>query len=232
MYKIRSIWSSKKMAELSKKGIELSPHHGGLHDTFSVSQSGPEFDFKKKSHHKVISYYKNYISKDLDNFIARRVLITNLIDRYRFDEAEEEICKASIFAKDKKYLMEILEGEIHYKKGNHAKAIKRWEEVLQSNPNNYSCSYLVADQFATFARYDEALKYYQQSYKLQEKPRKIDGLEAMLQIYEMRDDNSKILSILNEIIDIYKEDYNIGNDENSEARHFYESRNRLLKETD
>ncbi|NOQ22481.1 MAG: hypothetical protein GQ565_07510 [Candidatus Aegiribacteria sp.] len=227
MYTVKSIWAKKKITELSRKGFEQESTHGGFHDSFSTSQGGALADFKKRNHYKLIKYYKSYNHENPTYYYSRRILIMNLIENYRFEEAVQEIKEAYKVAGDRAYLLDFLKGDVLYQSGKHNEAIKLWEDTVEANKNNYYCYFKYADQLATYGKYDEALRIYRKSFDMQKRPRRIDSLETMVQLYEIKGNKEMMLNTLNEIIDVYRDDYSIID---GEAGEFYRHRDEILAE--
>lgn len=104
-------------------GLVQDYNKSELHDNFVVCSDGIMGDFKKRNHYKIIEYYYDFIKAHPDSLIARRILIENLIDNYRLDEAMVEVNKTYKIADDKIYLIEFYEGEILFRRGFQEKAI-------------------------------------------------------------------------------------------------------------
>ena len=62
-----------------------------LHESFLVASGGYNGDFKNRNHRKLIEYYTIFCKLYPDSYVARKILILNLLDDYRLEEAEVEI---------------------------------------------------------------------------------------------------------------------------------------------
>lgn len=195
--------------EYALKGLIQDYNNSGLHDNYNVCSNGIMVDFKKRNHYKIIEYYYDFIMLHPDSLIARRILIENLIDNYRFDEANMQIEEAYKIAGSKSFLIEFYSGEILYKRGYQEKAVELWKSICERNNDNYRCYFSLAEEYANFARYDEAIEYYHLSFNMQKQPRKIDALESLLQIYEIKKNYCDALNTINLILDVYEKDYDI-----------------------
>jgi len=217
----------RKTAHHALVALEKDYNNPGLHDNLSAGYSGCEVDFKKKNHHQLISFYYDFIKHHPDSLIARRILIENLIDNYRFKEATEQIAVASMIAGDKLFLIEFHTGEILYKEGKTEQAITHWQNICARNSENWLCYFALGDQYANFARYTEALVAYQQSFEMQKAPRRIDSLISMVQIYEIQHNYPQAIETLNQILTVYKDDYAICDGE--EIKPYLLDKERLMK---
>lgn len=191
------------------EGLKQDCNSTFMHDNYNIASNGVWVDFIKNNHNDIIEYYYDFIKDNPDVFIARIILVENLIDNYRFDEANIEIEKALKLETEKTYLMEIYKGEILYKKGKIDEAIELWNKICDKNKDNYKCFISIANQYANFARYKEAIEFYKIAFDMQEAPRKLDSLVAMVKIFEIIKDYKSALEVTNFILKTYESDYNI-----------------------
>lgn len=211
----------------AKKGLSLAFDKPGLHDNHTVCSNGILPDFTKRNHHKLISFYYDFIAKYPESIIAKRIIIEHLIDNYRLTEATEII--ESI--KERTFFFEFYKGQILYLQGKHEQAIALWEKTCTEHSENYICYFLYADQLARFARYEKALEYYEKSFQLQQKPRRIDSLIASWQIHEIQKNYQKALEILDLIITVYEQDYEVFQNDD-EVLEYIQEKERLSKVTE
>ncbi|MBN1969309.1 MAG: hypothetical protein JXR48_03835 [Candidatus Delongbacteria bacterium] len=195
-------------ADLCYEYLPTYPDHVRIHDYFNIGMKGIESDFKKRSHNKIIKFYKKFLEEHPKSIIARRLLIENLISNYRFDESLYEIDK---FEKinGSKYYMDVHIGEIQFLKGNKERAFEIWDKVLADNNSEYRAYFSVADLLASYGVYEKAIPLYEKSFYLQIKPRNIDGLISLSQIYEIKELPVKRLEVVKLILEVYRNDYNV-----------------------
>ncbi|MEG2789679.1 MAG: hypothetical protein RR942_17870 [Romboutsia sp.] len=195
--------------DFALEGLKENCNDTFLHGNYTIASNGAWRDFIKINHNFLIEFYKEFIKNHPEVFIARVILIENLIDNYRFDEAHEEIDKACKLSDERVHLLEIYKGEILYKKGKHDEAIELWNQTCKNNPEKYKCYMSVGNQFASFARYEEAIEYYKKSFLIQVAPRKLDALLAIVSVYEILKNYEEALRFTNLIIKAYETDYNV-----------------------
>lgn len=203
----------KNAINYSLKGLVSDYNNVGLHDNFNICSNGIMVDFKKRNHNKIIEYYFDFIKLHTHSLIGRIILIENLIDNYRFDEALSEIKDAYKISGAKTYLLEIYEGEILFKRGYQKEAIEFWQDICEKNKNNYKPFFSFADQCANLALYDLAIENYKKSFELQKSPRMIDSLISLFQVYEIQKNYSEALNTVNLILEVYEEDHGLIDDE-------------------
>lgn len=209
------------------EGLVKDYNSSALHDNYNICSNGVLIDFKKRNHNDIIEFYHKFINVHPDSLIARRIMIENLIDNYRFDEASVQIEEAYKIAGNKAYLIEFYKGEILYKSGHQDEAIAYWKDICERNKDNYLAYFSFADELANFARYDDAIKYYKQSFDMQKSPRKIDALISMFQIYEIQKNYREALKAIRLILYVYEQDYGITG--GNEIESYLEDKKRLEK---
>ncbi|CEN78268.1 tetratricopeptide repeat protein [Paraclostridium sordellii] len=197
--------------EYALKGIKEDINDSFLHGNFAIASNGYWTDFIKRNHNDLIEFYYYFTKKHPEVFIARRLLITNLIDNYRFEEALEEIENGLKFENEKNYLLHIYKGEILFRKGRIDEAFEIWSETCRAYSENYICYMAIGNQLANFARYDESIEYLKKSFLVQKIPRKIDALIALVQIFEIKKDYEEALKYTDLILQVYEKDYKIVN---------------------
>lgn len=207
LHKINSLKS--KNTEYAELGLSMEPDNIGLHDNLNKSMNGLEVDFKKRNRCKIINKYYDFLKTNPDILIAKRILLENLISSYRLDEAKNIIDASLEYAGENLFYLEIQLGEIEYLRGNHAKAKKIWNDIKQKHQSSYKVYFALAEQFANFAEYDDAIEYYSTSYRMQSSPKTIDALQSLIDIYDIKENYNKCVEILEEIINVYNVDYNV-----------------------
>lgn len=213
-------------AEIAWEGLRQSPELTGLHDNYVVCAEGMLPDFHKANHHRLIAEYRKMVQQHPSILIARRILIEHLIADYRLGEAAIEIEQARPHVGAKGYILEFYAGEIAYRRGEREEAIRLWTQACEQYPSEPMCLFLLGEQYAKFAHYPEAAEAYERSYALQQAPRRIDALNALVHLYEIAGDDCMLLHTLGRILNVFAEDYGIT--EGSEIETYRLQRERML----
>lgn len=196
-------------SRFAQQGLEVAPCHSGLHDSYNIANNGNAADFNRWNHNRIIEYYYKFINKHSDCFIARRILIENLIDNNRLVDAKREIQSARNTAGLKGYFLDFYLGEVFYREGRRDEAALIWKQTVENNPTNSVCLFMFAEEHAKIGEYGVAKEYYQRSFDLQPRPRKIDALISIMGLHEIQNEQSGMLAIIGDIIEVYKTDYGI-----------------------
>ncbi|MEJ8303965.1 hypothetical protein [Saccharibacillus sacchari] len=214
-------------AEAALEGLRQAPESTGLHDNYVACMDGALPDFHKRNHHRLIAEYERIVERHPELLIARRILIEHLIADYRFDEAEIHIAAALPYAAGREYVLDFYISEILYRKGERRAAERLWSSVCRRHPGDSACLFLLGEQYAKFARYEEAANAYERSFALQQSPRRIDALEALVHVHEIRGDDASLLHALSRILNVLAQDYGIT--EGAEADPFLRQRDSVRR---
>ncbi|OWA33456.1 hypothetical protein B9G55_22610 [Saccharibacillus sp. O16] len=196
-------------AEIARQGLKQAPELTGLHDNYVMCAEGVSPHFHRTNHHRLIAEYRKMLQQHPSLLIARRILIEHLIADYRLDEALIEIEQARPHAGTQAYILEFYTGEIAYRRGQQEVAVRIWTRVCEEYPNDAMCLFLLGEQYAKFARYGEAAEAYERSFVLQQAPRRIDALNALVHIYEIIGDDCMLLHTVGRILNVFAQDYGI-----------------------
>lgn len=179
-----------------------------LHESFLVASGGYNGDFKNRNHRKLIEYYTIFCKLYPDSYVARKILILNLLDDYRLEEAEVEIRAAMKNFPDHGDELAIYYGEYCFRLGKQKKAKQIWKTIATAADSD-RLHYELAEVYAKFGLYKFAERHYKKSFALETPPRRIDALISLMHIYEIRGDYRSALRYNNKIIEVFKKDYNI-----------------------
>ncbi|HOA78695.1 MAG: hypothetical protein QM208_00690 [Bacillota bacterium] len=190
------------------EALSLRGDSDALHENFAVALGGYTGEFKNRNHRQLIEYYSIFCRLYPDSFIARKILILNLLDDYRLEEAETEIARAFDDFPDAEEELLIYRGEFYYRSGKPRKAKQVWKEVAETVATA-RIHYELAEVYAKFGLYKPAERQYKKSFAMEEPPRRIDALISLIHISEIRGDYRAALRYNNKIIEVFKKDYNI-----------------------
>lgn len=207
LYNHRAKCDHERAEFYAKRGLVYDPAMRSLHVNLVEALRGITGDGYYDNNRGLIEYYKNFIRINPDCDKAYSILIENLLDDRRFSEAEKYIERARM-VKDR-YCYYIFEGDIEFGQGNKEMALKIWHKAVKDYPKIWQTYCCLADRLLSLGEIDEAIKYYRLSFDIQDKPRLCDGLISLAQIYEDKRENDKAIAMWQEIIEFYKEDYNI-----------------------
>ena len=202
LYHEYAIRLDEKAAAYSKQALALNPDDKSLHNTFHNAMHGGRLDWNVANHTALIQYYQNFIQEHPTITRAYLYLLDNLIDDGRLDEAIKVLERRRTVIQD---CFNDFYRLLIYESTNGFQATrKEYDNYLEEN-QEWQAYFLVAGRYASHGEYIKAIALFETSFELQPKPRYIDHLESIAQLY----------------LRMYKK---------NEAKHAYKRELQLLKE--
>ena len=202
LYHEYAIRLDEKAAAYTKQALALNPDDKSLHNTFHNAMHGGRLDWNVANHTALIQYYQNFIQEHPTITRAYLYLLDNLIDDGRLDEAIKVLERRRTVIQD---CFNDFYRLLIYESTNGFQATrKEYDNYLEEN-QEWQAYFLVAGRYASHGEYLKAIALFETSFELQPKPRYIDHLESIAQLY----------------LRMYKK---------NEARHAYKRELQLLKE--
>ena len=202
LYHEYAIRLDEKAAAYTKQALALNPDDKSLHNTFHNAMHGGRLDWNVANHTALIQYYQNFIQEHPTTTRAYLYLLDNLIDDGRLDEAIKVLERRRTVIQD---CFNDFYRLLIYESTNGFQATrKEYDSYLEEN-QEWQAYFLVAGRHASRGEYERAIALFEKSFDLQPKPRYIDHLESIAQLY----------------LRMYKK---------NEAKHAYKRELQLLKE--
>lgn len=219
LYLHRSKSAGNMAAEYAKLALQFNPESEELdcHQVFMHTGNSVIYDWNASNHHKIITYYYQLIHKNPRNWHLYLFLLDNLIADFRIQEAKEILKKYEQLQGKPEYKVMIYNLYLLIAEGKEEEAQNSIEQIILNFGQNAKMWFDLADFMAKRCRYDEAIEYYEKSFKLWEKPRYVDSLEAIAHIYEIQGMYSEAMLTWKRIIEVIKEEFDIQSGEILEA---------------
>lgn len=202
LYHEYAIRLDEKAAAYTKQALALNPDDKSLHNTFHNAMHGGRLDWNIANHTALIQYYQNFIQEHPTITRAYLYLLDNLIDDGRLDEAIKVLERRRTVIQD---CFNDFYRLLIYESTNGFQATRKEYDIYLEENQEWQAYFLVAGRYASHGEYIKAIALFETSFELQPKPRYIDHLEAIAQLY----------------LRMYKK---------NEARHAYKRELQLLKE--
>ena len=191
----------------AKDTLELSPANKAGHNALRDAENGAIFDWNFSNRHRLIEYYKNFVSNHPDYWQAYTWLMNYLITDGRCTEAKVILEKLNKIHPS--YLHQLYGGLICKEEGDLSHALDLWAQMTERYPDEWLSWSSRGDCMAKLCRYDEAVEYYTKGYELQPKPKYTDSLEAISHIYEIQGKYDEAANKIHEIISLLGNDWKI-----------------------
>ena len=169
-----------KAATYTKQAIIINPDNKDLHNTFHNAMHGGNLDWNVTNHSELIQFYQNFIQEHPTITRAYLYLLDNLIDDGRLDEAIKVLERRRTVIQD---CFNDFYRLLIYESTNGFQATrKEYDNYLEEN-QEWQAYFLVAGRYASHGEYIKAIDLFETSFELQPKPRYIDHLESIAQLY-------------------------------------------------
>ena len=202
LYHEYAIRLDEKAASYTKQALALNPDDKSLHNTFHYAMHGGRLDWNVANHSALIQYYQNFIQEHPTISRAYLYLLDNLIDDGRLDEATKVLERRRTVIQD---CFNDFYRLLIYESTNGFQATRKEYDMYLEENHEWQAYFLVAGRYASHGEYEKAITLFEKSFELQPKPRYIDHLESIAQLY----------------LRLYKK---------NEAKHAYKRELQLLKE--
>ena len=180
LYHEYAIKLDEKAASYTKQALALNPDDKSLHNTFHYAMHGGRLDWNVANHSALIQYYQNFIQEHPTITRAYLYLLDNLIDDGRLDEATKVLERRRTVIQD--CFNDFYRLLIHESSNGFQATRKEYDMYLEEN-HEWQAYFLVAGRYASHGEYEKAITLFEKSFELQPKPRYIDHLESIAQLY-------------------------------------------------
>lgn len=198
-------------AEYAKMALAREPEEIDSHRILMFSMNVPASDWCAANHQDYIEFYKKFVRENRNYRPGYLLLINALLADRRLTEAEEvvkELSRRFSGVRVKQYA-----GLLELTKGNETEAKRIWSEMLaegkESQDEYWLTLFMMAEDHARMEEYDEAIRYYDESFKVQKAPRMWDALQAEACIYEIQGKLPEAIQCYDRAIDVLKDEWKI-----------------------
>ncbi len=227
LYTRRLMSDTKMIEKYAKQGIRLEPQKKDLEWMLGKTDNYNCWDWDMSNHTNAINFYKEVYQDNPNSSLCLCYLIDNLLADRRSDEAQKYLEKYQQLKPDNIALIAAYQSGIALARYDEAKADSIMEDLIKNNPNNDGCLFEVAQYYAKKAQYDKAINYFEESFEKDPKrPRFIDALLSIADIYDIMGDIKKEIETYDRIIACSRDEW--GMDEEIELKDTINKRNSLL----
>ena len=204
-----------KAAGYAMEALRRNPNLVEAHSLLVQAMNGCCLDWCETNHAALIRYYEEFMEKNPENLRGVMWLIDQLIDDYRFDEAEKWL---AVFEKiDTTYCVPLERGILEWHRGNKEEAYHIWEALCQQYPERWNLPDNVADYLTRDGRYEEAIQWHRKALAVAKPPRYVDPIISIAQILELQGDYAGAIAAREEELAIYKTEWNFTEGETADA---------------
>ena len=204
-----------KAAEYAMEALRRNPNLVEAHSLLVQAMNGCCRDWCETNHTALIRYYEEFMEKNPDNWHGVMWLIDQLIDDYRFDEAEKWLTEFDKM--DATFRVPLYRGVLEWHRGNKEEAYRIWEALCRQYPQRWSLPDTIADYLARDGRYDESIQWHRKALAVCQPPRYVDPIISIAQILELQGDFAGAIAAREEELEMYKTEWNFTEGETADA---------------
>ena len=215
-----------KVVKYAKKAMRLKPEVKDCQWLLEKAEGAVTADWNFANHAKTIRFYKELVEEHPTverNYIY---LLENLIADNRTKEARVYLEKYRDLT-EKEFLVLDYEGLIALVEHNVELAEQKIREIEERFPEEEHAMFAIADYHARQCHYEEAIKYYEKCYQMDEQPRYYDPLHGIAIIYEIQEKYKEAVKTYDRILKNLAEEWKFT--EGEPVRVIQEERQRLLE---
>lgn len=201
-------------SEYAKEALRRDPTRRNAFGELVFSMNGKISDWNGASHYALIDFLADYIESHPTCRNAYLDIIDQLLDDYRIDEASE-YCERLSFI-DESYRVALYRGKVAWQEGNRSKAFDIWKEMEQKFPEEWCVYHNIGDYLLRDGQIMKVAEYYRRAINIQSAPRYTDPFDALAQFYERIGDYKSAISVLNEQLDVFKNEWHFTEGESAD----------------
>ena len=228
LYGYRMMAYARKTDKYAKESILLDPSKKDCQWLLQQSSNHFAWDWNIRNHTEAIEFYRKAVAKDKEAALPYLYLIDHLIADHRCDEAERYLDIYRGIKDAKLLLVQAYEANLALARYDEKKADSIIEKMVHENENDSIALFEAAQYYANKAQYDKAISLYERSFeKTTRRPRFIDELMAIADIYQIQGDYKKAAETYQRIVDCQQQEW--GMNEEVEIKDAMKKRDELLK---
>ena len=227
LYTRRLMNDSKMINKYAEKGIKLEPNKKDLQWMLSKSSNHAVWDWNMSNHTEAINFYREVFNNNKNSSLTLCYLIDNLLADKRVEEAEQYIKEYEKLCPDNLALISAYKAEAALARYDEKQADNIMDKLVKEHGEDSGCLFEIAQYYAKKAQYDKAISYYRASFDNDpSRPRYIDALLSIADIYDIKVDIKKEVETYDAIITCLKVEWRL--EEEIELKDMIAKRNALL----
>ena len=219
--------NAQKAARYAKDVIRMAPGEKDCQWVLSKAEGHASWDWNTANHTKAIEFWRDIVEENPDVRLPYCYLIDNLLADHRADEAEKYLEQAAKLPDARPVMVRVYQAHIALARFDAETADRIMEELTASYPEDFVCLFEAAQYYAKKCDYQKAIQLYEQSFEKEaRRPRFIDELLSISDIYEILGCCKEAAETQDRIIDVLENEW--GFTEDTGLEHARKEKARLL----
>lgn len=218
---------AQKASSYAKDAIRKDPGTKDCQWVLNRAAGHVAWDWNMRNHAKAIAFWRDIVAENPEVRLPYLYLIDNLLADHRADEAEQYLEQVSRLPDARPFMVQVYRAHIALARFDVNTADKIMEDLVLENPDNHACLFEAAQYYAEKCDYQKAISLYEQSFEKQtRRPRFMDELMGIADIYEIMGEYRKAAETNDRIIDLLENEW--GFSEDTGLKHAKDEKARLL----
>ena len=208
LYGRRMLTDSEKVNKYAEEAIRLNPGKKDCQWLLTKFNGHTCWDWNLANHSAAIEFYRDIVNENKNTGLPYLYLIDNLIADNRADEAEKYINEYAKLKDSNQLLVDIYKVYVVWIRNGGETSDQLLESLTDKYKDDSAFLFEAAQYYAKRAKYDKTIEYYEESFiKEPRKPRYIDALQAIAEIYAIMGDYQKAAETYDRVIICQKEEW-------------------------
>ncbi len=170
----------------AKEALERDPGLRGARSILVEAMDGKCWDWAGGEHQLLITWLRDYLERHPGDSRTAMWLMDQLIDSYRFAEAEAVFADMETY--ENTYRTAMYRGMLDWFQGRKEQAYAVWKARMEQEPGEWVLPSTIGEYLCRDGRYQEAIPYFRRAFDAAKAPRFSDPLICLVQCYELLGD--------------------------------------------
>ena len=200
--------AARKVSQYARQSIELEPGEKKCQWMLSQAEQHAVWDWNFSNHTKAIDFYRDIVEKNPETIMPYYYLLDNLIADHRTEEATHYLDRMKALKGSDPIVCRCYQAHIRLALFDEPGADRIMEDLLKENPDSSICLFEAAQYHAKKCDYQRAIELYELSYeKSPRRPRFLDELHGIADIYKIQGNFKKAVETYDRIINSMRTDW-------------------------
>lgn len=209
LYYHRVASDSEMVTKYAQKSIMAAPDRKECQWLLMKTQGAAVCDWNVKNHNKVIDFYKERIKEHPEIGRNYLYLMDNLLEDNRIGEVREYLEEYKKLEGYTEFMILIYEAQIALAEHKPELAEDKYRELEEQFPESAWVIFELGNYNAEKCEYDKAIAYFERAFALEPKPRYMDALQSIMNIYEIQEKYDKAMECCDRLLEMLKEERNL-----------------------
>ncbi len=204
---------AEKAARYAKDAIRSAPGVKDCQWVLNRAEGHAVWDWNLANHTKAIEFWRGVTEENPLVRLPYLYLIDNLLADHRADEAEKYLERVSRLPDARPVMVRVYRAHIALSRYDEKTADGIIEELVAQYPQDHVCLFEAAQYCAKKCDYERAIGLYEQSFENEtRRPRFMDELMAVADIYEIMGEYQKAAETCDRLIDLLENEWGFTED--------------------